>query len=168
MNNKIRNMVYAALLTALAIIIPIQFGFLKIIMGPFTATLASHVPTFLAMLISPYIAVIVGIGSALGFMMSGLPLVVAARAAMHAIVGYVGGTVVKKKGSFVQALIITAPIHAILEGIIVIFFGFNLQAIIVTVALGTFLHHCVDAVISYGLATAVAKATRKKLNTLFS
>ena len=50
MNNKIRQMVYAGLLTALAIIIPIQFGFLKIIIPPFTATLAAHVPMMLAML----------------------------------------------------------------------------------------------------------------------
>ena len=67
MNNKIRQMVYAGLLTALAIIIPIQFGFLKIIIPPFTATLAAHVPMMLAMLISPAVAIVVGIGSTIGF-----------------------------------------------------------------------------------------------------
>lgn len=167
MNNRIKNMVYAALLTAIAIIIPLQFGFLKIIMGPFTATLASHVPTFLAMLISPYVAVVVGIGSAVGFLITTSP-VVAARAAMHAILGYVGGKVVQKKGSFISALAITAPVHAILEGIVVIFLGFNLKAIIVTVALGTLIHHCMDSVIAYGLATAMAAATKKKVTTLFN
>ena len=50
-SNKIRKMVFAAVLTAIAIIIPTQFGFLKITLGPFTATIASHVPMVLAMLI---------------------------------------------------------------------------------------------------------------------
>ena len=57
---RIRKMVFAAVLTAIAIIIPVQFGFLKVIIGPFTATIASHVPMFLAMLISPSVAVVVG------------------------------------------------------------------------------------------------------------
>jgi niacin transporter len=67
MNIKIRQMVYAGLLTAIAIIIPIQFGFLRIIIPPFTATLAAHVPMMLAMLISPPVAAVVGIGSTIGF-----------------------------------------------------------------------------------------------------
>ena len=66
-NNRVKEMVFAALLTAFAIIIPIQFGFLKIIIPPFTATIASHVPMFLAMLISPMVAVIVGLDQDLDF-----------------------------------------------------------------------------------------------------
>lgn len=90
MNNKVKQMVYAGLLTALAIIIPIQFSFLKIFVPPaFTATLAAHVPMMLSMLISPFVAVIVGIGSTLGFAITGLPIVVVARAATHIIVGYI-------------------------------------------------------------------------------
>ena len=59
MNNKVKQMVYAGLLTALAIIIPIQFSFLKIFVPPaFTATLAAHVPMMLSMLISPFVAVL--------------------------------------------------------------------------------------------------------------
>ena len=57
MNIKVRQMVYAGLLIALAIIIPIQFGFLRIVIPPFTATLAAHVPMMLAMLISPFVAI---------------------------------------------------------------------------------------------------------------
>lgn len=68
MNNKIKQMVYAGLLTALAIVIPIQFGFLRIVIPPyFTATLAAHVPMMLSMLISPFVAAVVGIGSTIGF-----------------------------------------------------------------------------------------------------
>ena len=68
MNNRIKEMTYAGLLTALAIIIPIQFGFLKIYIPPFSATLTAHVPMMLSMFISPFAAIVVGIGSTLGFL----------------------------------------------------------------------------------------------------
>jgi niacin transporter len=67
MKNNVKKLTLAGLLTAFAIIIPIVFGsFLRIQIPPFSATLFSHVPMFLAMLIAPEVAVIVGIGSALG------------------------------------------------------------------------------------------------------
>ena len=100
MNNRTKKMVLAALLTAIAIIIPVQFGFLKIILGPFSATLGSHIPTMIAMLISPMVAIIVGIGSALGFLMTTSP-VIALRALMHAPVGYIGAKIVQKDKNFV-------------------------------------------------------------------
>ena len=56
--NKVRKMIFAALLTAISVIIPLQFGFLKIYLGPFTATVGAHVPMFLAMLISPSVAIL--------------------------------------------------------------------------------------------------------------
>ena len=73
------------MLTALAIVIPLTFGFFKVQLGPFSATLASHVPLFLAMLLGPGAAVMVGVGSTMGFLVS-TPLVVAARAFMHVFV----------------------------------------------------------------------------------
>ena len=100
MNNRIKEMVYAGLLTALAILIPIQFGFLKIFVPPaFTATIAAHVPMMLAMLISPFVAVVVGIGSTLGFLMSGMPAPVVARAATHIVVGYIGAKMIMKSSN---------------------------------------------------------------------
>ena len=65
MNNRIKEMVYAGLLTALAIIIPSYFGFLRIFVPPaFSATIAAHVPMMMAMLISPFVAVVVGVVAA--------------------------------------------------------------------------------------------------------
>jgi ABC-type sugar transport system substrate-binding protein len=92
---KLREITTGAVLTALAIIIPIQLGFLKIIIPPFTATLASHVPMFIAMVINPTVAVMVGVGSTIGFLLTA-PLYVAARAASHIIVGLVGAVLIKK------------------------------------------------------------------------
>ena len=164
---KIRKMMFAAVLIAISIIIPTQFGFLKIIIGPFTATIASHVPMFLAMLISPEVAIAVGLGSALGFFITS-PLVIAARAAMHVVVGYVGALIIKKDKNLKKAIAITAPIHGILEGLAVIPFGFSVYQFVVVVAVGTMIHHFVDGAISYALANALAKARRKNLYDVFT
>lgn len=164
---KIRKMMFAAVLIAISIIIPTQFGFLKIIIGPFTATIASHVPMFLAMLISPEVAIAVGVGSALGFFITS-PLVIAARAAMHIVVGYVGALIIKKDKNLKKAIAITAPIHGILEGLAVIPFGFSVYQFVVVVAVGTMIHHFVDGAISYALANALAKARRKNLYDIFT
>ena len=64
--------------------------------------------------------------------------------------------------------IITAPIHGILEGLMVIPFGYSFYQIIIVVALGTILHHFVDGSISYALATALAKARRTEVYDVFS
>ena len=164
---KIRKMMFAAVLIAISIIIPTQFGFLRIVIGPFTATIASHVPMFLAMLISPEVAIAVGVGSALGFFITS-PLVIAARASMHVVVGYVGALIIKKDKNLKKAIAITAPIHGILEGLAVIPFGFSVYQFIVVVAVGTMIHHFVDGAISYALANALAKARRKNLYDVFT
>lgn len=168
MNNKIKQMVYAALLTALAIIIPIQFGFLKIIIPPFTATLASHVPMMLSMFISPIVAIVVGIGSTIGFFISGMPMVVVCRAAMHILVGYIGAKIIMKNKSYTKAAMITAPIHGIAEMIVVIpFIGLNLYQMLVVTALGTILHHIVDSVISYSLIKVMAQGKKTDIYHVF-
>lgn len=168
MNNKIKQMVYAGLLTALAIIIPVQFGFLKITIPPFTATLAAHVPMMLSMLISPAVAIVVGIGSTIGFLISGMPMPVVARAATHIIVGYIGAKMIIRDQNYIKAAAITAPIHGLLEMIVVIpFIGFNLYQLLIITAIGGILHHCVDSVIAYVLIKSVAKARQKDIYTVF-
>ena len=65
---KVKELVLGALLTALALLIPLAFGgILGITIPPFSATLASHVPVMLAMLVNPLVAFVVGAGSAFGF-----------------------------------------------------------------------------------------------------
>lgn len=168
MNDRIKQMVYAGLLTALAIIIPVQFGFLKIYIPPFSATLAAHVPMMLSMLISPFVAVVVGIGSTLGFLISGMPAPVVARAATHIVVGYIGAKIIMKNQSYVKAVAITAPIHGLLEALVVIpFIGLNVYQLIVVTAVGAILHHTADSIIAYGIVKAVAKAVHKNIYNVF-
>jgi len=162
MKTNVRKMTYAALLIALAIIIPINFGFMKIQIPPFTATLASHVPMFLSMLLGPWVAVAVGLGSALGFLMTA-PAVIAARAFMHVFVGLIGAILIKRNVSLTKVIFITAPIHGALEALAVIPFGFTVYKILVVIGVGSTLHHLVDGAIALVLVRALSKATNFNL-----
>ncbi|MBL4935248.1 ECF transporter S component [Clostridium sp. YIM B02515] len=158
----VKKLTYTALLTAWVILIPIYFKGLQVQLPPFTATITAHVPIFIAMLLGPEAAVMVALGSALGFFISA-PIVVAARALMHVVVALAGAYAIKKGMSFNKTLIITAPIHAILEALIVIPFGYTMYKVLIVVGIGTLLHHGVDAVISSVLVKSISKATRKDL-----
>lgn len=162
MNKNIKLLTYSAVLTALAIVIPLAFGFLKIQIGPFSATLASHVPLFIAMLLGPAAAVMVGAGSALGFLVSA-PAVVAARAFMHTFVGLAGALLIKRGVSFSKVVVVTAPIHAILEALAVIPFGFTMYKVLVVVGVGTLIHHMVDGLIAFSLVKALSKSLKINL-----
>ncbi|HKM39060.1 MAG TPA: ECF transporter S component [bacterium] len=153
-----RDLVYGALLTALSLLIPIAFGnYLRVYLPPFSATLTSHVPVMLAMLVSPTIAVLVGVGSTIGFLIV-LGPVIAARAAVHVLVGFIGAVIIARKNSFATALLVTAPIHAIGEAVVVLPFGFTLYQAWFLVGIGTILHHGADALISVAIATSLKVA----------
>jgi niacin transporter len=142
------NMTIGSLLLALSLMIPMVFGgVLSLTLGPFTATLASHTPTFISMLFGPTTAAVVGLGSAIGFFFR-LGPIVGIRAAMHIPVGVVGAILLQKKFSYPIVLGITAPIHAALEALIVLLFRFSLQEAGYAVAVGTLVHHALDSVIS--------------------
>lgn len=154
----VQELLYGALLAALAILIPTVFkGWLQVYIPPFSATLGSHVPTLLAMFISPWVAALVGIGSALGFFIT-LGPVIAMRAAVHIVIGVMGAHLVRRGyGSIAVVSIIALP-HAVLEALVVISFGFELYTALVVVGLGTALHHGVDSVIALALKGSLAKA----------
>ena len=70
--------------------------------------------------------------------------------------------------SYFKAAAITAPIHGILEAVVVIpFVGFNLYQLLIVTAIGGFLHHCVDSIIAYGIVKAVAKSKKKDIYNVF-
>jgi niacin transporter len=176
---KPRDIAYGAVLTALGIMIPVVFGgTLRIFIPPFSATLASHVPVLLAMLISPPVAVMVGLSTAIGFLLSygasSIGLMITARAATHAIWAWAGALMIKKGSNYSSALIATAPLHGFLEVVAILLmsmvFGLPLtkgtgvsasNATVATIALivlfGTIGHHAVDSVIAW----VVARAARK-------
>lgn len=149
---KPREMIFGALLTALALVIPLAFrGILAIYIPPFTATLGTHVPSMLAMFISPWAAFMVGVGSTFGFALT-LGPIVAARAASHIVFGVLGAWLFRRQIPAWLVLLATLPVHALAEALIVVPFGFSLYDAGVVVGVGTALHHGMDAAIALMLA----------------
>ena len=73
-HKKIQTLSIAALLIAVGTVIPLFMP--KIIIGPMSFTLASHVAVMIALFISPAVAIAVSLGTTLGFMIAGFPFVV--------------------------------------------------------------------------------------------
>jgi len=154
----------AALLTALALAIPL-FMPIKLVLEPiFSATFASHVPGILSMFVGPFAVIGTAVGSALGFIQLG-PWV-ALRALSHMIFGLFGYKMLEKKWNVFLVLVLTGLLHATAEmivGLISIPFittpaGGLLKYIIITIGCGTFIHHCIDFVISLVIYYALKSA----------
>lgn len=166
MNKKTREMVLAAILTALSILI--TYSPVKLVLPFFTLTVGSHTPTMLAMLVSPWVAVMTVIGSCIGFFMT-IPapnsIIVVARAATHLLFALAGCKMIKDgKLNIYLIILITGVLHALAEGIVV----FALTPLIVpgqlaapaaAIALsGTFVHHFLDCAITAPIALALVRA----------
>lgn len=154
-----KSLTVGALLLALSLIIPMALGgVLGVVIGPFSATLASHVPLLISMFYGPFIAGVVALGSAIGFFLK-LGPVIGLRAAMHIPVGIAGAHLLRRNISYPLVLGITGPIHALLEGLIVLpFLTFGSSSLLYgkseplalfgLVAGGTLVHHAMDSVIA--------------------
>lgn len=139
-----RNLAVGGLLAAFSLIIPLYFGFLRVYLPPFSATLASHVPVMLAIFVNPLTALLVGAASTLGFFIT-LGPVIAARAAVHMLFGVTGALLYRKGMPAWQVLLATLPIHALGESLAVVPFGYDLFSAGIVVGVGTVLHHGVDS-----------------------
>lgn len=161
---KVKEMVMAALLTALSIVIPTMFGFLRVILPPaFSATLAAHTPVILAMFISPAAAVIVALGSGLGFLLQGLSPIVTARAFSHVVFALMGAVMIKRGWNFFLTMAVTVVIHAVVEGLVVLVMmnagigGGDASALsMATVTtIGTVVHYSIDICIAMPIYKAL-------------
>lgn len=155
---KVRDIVVGGLLAAVAILIPMLFANtpLMVHIPPFSATIASHVPILLSIAVSPAVAIFTGVVSGLGFMLR-TSLVIGARAMMHAIFGGIGAYAFKKGMPFHAVLLMTAPIHGLLEALVVLPFGYNLNQAFVVVGIGSVLHHLVDSAITLVVYSALTR-----------
>lgn len=167
MKNKTRELVLAAILTALSIII--TYSPVKLELPFFTLTLGAHVPTMLAMFVSPWVAAMSVIGSCLGFFMA-IPapnnLLVMIRAALHLIFVFAGMKMLSKNMNIFLTIVVTSLLHALAEGVAV----YLLTPVIIpnsdTTALwagwiaaaGTFLHHYIDTAITAPILFALVRA----------
>ena len=161
-NSRLKNMVIAALLTAITVIIPMVFTVfpLRITVPPYTATLASHVPIALGMMISPAVAAVVALASGVAFFFTAGP-VVGARALTHVVYALLGAYMLKKRYNIYFIMIITGIVHGLCEGVVVgvaLTAGwttasaeFTEAAMMILTSVGAFLHHCVDFIIAMGI-----------------
>ncbi len=165
-----KDIAIAALLTALAILIPL-FMPIKLVLEPiFSATFAAHVPGILAMFVGPFAVVGTALGSAAGFMMNGLGPWVAARAFMHLFFGLLGCRMLSKSYNIFFTALVTGVVHAVAEMLValttLIFTGTGSAFFIfVTVGCGTFIHHCIDFVIS-GIIVGALKSAKLLNNSM--
>ena len=174
-NRSVFRITLSGLLIAIGILIP-MFSPIKILLEPASFTLASHVTIFIAMLISPGMAVAVTIGTTLGFLFGGFPLVVVLRAASHIIFVILGSIYARKhpdlymsKIKFRVFSLIIALIHAAAEIVVASVFYFTgsmttayyqkgfVISILLLVGLGTVIHSLVD----FELANLVMVPLRK-------
>ncbi|MDR0852432.1 MAG: hypothetical protein LBN36_08040 [Clostridiales Family XIII bacterium] len=159
-----------ALLIAIGIVIPVISPF-KIVLEPASFTLASHVAIFLAMMVSPSVAVIVTIGTFFGFFMN-FPIVVALRAASHIVFAFGGSAYLKYRPDTLRSPLksqvfsfFVAIVHAVCEVSVVFFFYFNgamkgyasVQMVILLIGLGSIVHSMID----FGIAYMIYQALRR-------
>lgn len=176
MYSNVKKLTFSAVLVALGLLIPIVMP-VKVVIGPASFTLASHVPVFLAMFISPGVAVSVALGTAFGFFLS-FPVIIAARALSHVFFAVIGAIVLQKKPSitslpmkFSVYNLFIAIIHSVVELFVVSIFFFTgnmsgavydqgfLYVVCGLIGIGGVIHSLVD----YGLAYYLALKLNKQL-----
>ncbi|MGT2907547.1 ECF transporter S component [Streptococcus dentiloxodontae] len=156
-----KHLALAAVLTAFGIIIPIIMP-VKLIVEPASYTLASHVPLFLAIFISPVVAFFVGVGTAVGFLVSGFPTIIVFRALSHLIFAVIAAVYLKKRpqtlekpvSTFVFAFWVNI-IHGLAEFLVVTVLATTtltaayLWTLFSLVAVGSVIHGLIDFYIAY-------------------
>ena len=174
-SQKLYRMVVAALLCAVGILIP-MFSPIKIRLDPASFTLASHVALFLAMFVSPGVAVAVELGTTVGFLLAGFPPAVVLRALVQILFVVVGAYVLARKPGTLNSfagmsvwVLGTGLLHAVAEALVSTWFYFGgsidqskgfFTTIILLVGVGTLAHHIVDFAISYIIWRPISKIIR--------
>ena len=164
---KTEEFTITGLLTALAIVIPMIMP-VKVLIPPFTATLASHLPLIISMFISPFSALITAIGSAIGFFVSISPIV-GARAATHVFFTVAGAYMIKNNRSIVSVLPVTLILHSVSDMLIVYIFasafgmsnllnGNSIGYVMWVIGIGTSIHHIVDFALAIPIINILYKA----------
>lgn len=179
--NSVKRLTISALLIAMGIIIPMVMP--RITIGPASFTLASHVPVFIAMFISPVVAIAVSLGTGFGFFLSATPII-ALLALSHLIFAVIGAVIlqkhpeilINKEGKFtllngkLQLFNVgIGVIHSAAELVVVSVFytmgnlpgtyytaGF-MYSIFLLMGVGGLIHSLVDFSIAYFLASTLSK-----------
>lgn len=174
---RLQVLITEALLCAIGIAIPMFCP--KIVIGPASFTLASHVPVFLAMFISPSAAITVSLGTTAGFFLAGFQPVVVLRALSHLVFAVLGafwlrkapGVLTSAKGAALFGFAVSV-VHATCEVLVVTFFFFGDQlskatyksgyfvAVLLLVGLGGLIHSMIDFSLSLAVWKPLAHTVR--------
>ncbi len=173
-NLSVQRLCVAGLLIAIGLIIPL-FSPVKFVMDPVSFTLASHVPIFIAMFLSPGVTLGVAAGTALGFLISTTPLI-AMRAATHVIFALAGAIALRRKPLWDRAngdirlfSLLLGLLHGAAEVLVILPFYFGgtlqsgfyeqgfLQSVVVLIGVGTLVHSMIDFEIALAIIRAVAR-----------
>ena len=154
---RIQRMCVAALLCAIAILIP-MISPVKIQLGPMSFTLGSHVAIFIAMFISPAVALTVELGATLGFLL----------AKKHAVM--------KNGLSIFLCGLVMGVIHGVLEAVVVTAFWFSgmtmegtfVSTVLGLVGVGTVVHSMVDYYLALLIWQPVSRAAKLPASFTFS
>ena len=110
-HKSIYQLVLAGILCAIGLVVPMVMP--KVILGPMSFTLGSHVAIFLAMFISPKVAAAVVLGTTVGFFMT-TPIIIAMRAASHIIFALVGALIIKHHTDILEKPLACLSLNAVL------------------------------------------------------
>lgn len=176
-HQRLYRMVLAGLLCAIGILIPMVMP--KIVIGPVSMTLASHVPVFIGMLISPAVAIAVCLGTTVGFFLTTNPLI-ALRALSHIVFATLGARYLVKHPQVIEKPVsstlfnaVLALCHALCEVISVTPFflmgtqfkaeqlsnGF-FQAVVLMIGVVAFFHSMIDYAISIAIWKPLSRVVR--------
>lgn len=175
--NQTKSLAFTAILLAFGILIPMVMP-VKVVIGPASFTLASHVPVFMAMFISPQVAVLVALGTSLGFLLAGFPIVIVLRAVSHLLFAVVGAVLVQKRPSLLEKPLSTFFLalflnflHGLVEFIVVLVLTAGAHtgaayvwSLVGLIGFGSLVHGCIDFYIAYYLW----KFLRDKVGVNFS
>jgi niacin transporter len=142
---------------------------IKIIIGPASFTLASHVPVMFAMFFSPFTALFVSLGTTVGFALAIPVPTIWLRALTHTLFSVLGALYLKKRpetlGNFNTCLMfnfVLGLVHAVAEvAIVAAYYSIGMEHLemmkllefLLLIGLGTVIHSMVD----YQIAMVIAQ-----------
>lgn len=170
---RVQKMCAAALLCAVGILVPV-ISPVKLTLGPMSFTLASHVALFMAMFISPSVALAVEAGTTLGFALAGFAPVVVLRAASQVLFVFLGALWLARHpggasspGRMFLFGLATGAVHGVCEAVMVTLFWFSgavsgsfLTVVVGLVGFGTLVHSMVDLAIALAIWAPVSRTAR--------
>ena len=119
----------------------------------------------MAMFISPQVAVLVALGTSLGFLLAGFPIVIVLRAVSHLLFAVVGAILIQKRPSLLEKPLSTFLLalflnflHGLAEFIVVLVLTAGVQtgaayvwSLVGLIGFGSLVHGCIDFYIAYYL-----------------